>query len=93
MAEVLTMREVMDRWNALKALPADHPESLTGYERNSDDDGWNIYWGGYGYWIQDADLKTEKDLFRFIDHVGQKSWKGMTGQRLSKFIMDCVCRI
>lgn len=91
--EVLSMGEIIDRLALAHSLPADHPDSPTGFARNSDDNGWDIYWGGYGYWLTDADLRTPAQLFHWIDHLGGKNWKGMTGQRLAKFIGACRARM
>lgn len=84
--EIKSMGEVMDGLLVKMALPADHPDSLTGFERNSDDDGWDIYWGGYGYWILDSDISSDSAIFSWIEHLGGKNWKGMTGQRLASWI-------
>lgn len=81
-----TIGEVLNDLAERHALPADHPDSPTGYERNSDDNGWDIYWGGYGYWIMDSDLSSDSAIFRWIEHLGEKNWKGMTGQRLASWI-------
>lgn len=91
--EIKTFGEVIQGMSDLLALPADHPENPNGFERNSDDNGWDIYWGGYGYWIVDSDIRSDDQIFHWIEHLGGKNWKGMTGQRLANWIGAVRARI
>lgn len=76
-----------------EALPVEHIEHPRGYVRDDKCGGWELWWGGYLYWIEDARLKSENDLLSWVHHVSGKGWEGCTAARVGEFIEDVMSHI
>lgn len=81
------MSAEIERKEALPVTDLSHPR---GYVRDDECKGWEIWWGGYLYWIEDDRLKTENDLLSWLHHVSSKGWKGCTPDRIGEFIEDVM---
>lgn len=67
-------------------LPYSDPLHPRGFFRDRQIGGWELWWGGYQYWIEDDRMKDERDLLRWLEHLGRKDWPGMTTPRAARFI-------
>lgn len=74
-----------------ESLPLTDPENPYGFERDDENGGWDIWWGGYEYFLQDAQVATPMLLLSLVHHMGEKEWEGATSYRIAQFI-DAVSR-
>jgi 5-methylcytosine-specific restriction endonuclease McrA len=51
----------------------------------------HLYWGGYDYELDLADIRTPMDLLRILSHVATKEWELSTGYRIHRLI-ERICR-
>lgn len=88
----LDFAQVAAERQRLEALPiqcGDHPR---GFERDDVHQGWSIWWGGYEYFIEDERLQSPTHLLRWVDHLGRKTWRGMTPARIARFVNAVASR-
>lgn len=45
-----------------------------------------LYWGGYGYDYDLSDIRRPEDLLWFLLHVGKKTWRHSSAQRIAALI-------
>lgn len=51
----------------------------------------DVWWGGYEYSIKLDRITTPMDILQWLNHIGGKQWRGMTGPRVAEFI-DAIAR-
>lgn len=89
MADLLPMLdfEAMEKDRLRReALPVHDSEHPRGFERDDDCGGWDIWWGGYCYFIEDDRIATQSELLGWIEHLGEKTWEGLTPIRIARLI-------
>lgn len=79
-------KELEEEERKIRELPPSDPEHPRGYARDDEVGGWSLWWGGYDYFIEDGRMQNASDLVDWIEHVGEKTWIGMTPDKLSYFI-------
>jgi len=62
---------------------AAHPH---GFLRDEENAGFDIWWGGYPYWVEDEQISTPEQLLWKLHHLMKKDWENMTPLRASRFI-------
>ena len=80
-------RFVRENFDTIAAQPL--PPRL--FDFDADGNWVNIHWGGYCYEIEMSCIKTPEQLLGWVHHLGQKSWKDTTPERMSAFI-QAICK-
>lgn len=68
---------------------SDIPDRTPGFD--FDGEFWTLHWGNYPYEIDRRDMREPKDLLRWIDHLCEKTWRGMTPIRI-RMLINSVCQ-
>ena len=87
------IRLLQEEERKARDLPASDPDHPFGFEFDREDQIWTIWWGGYEYWFQHADVDTPEKLLNWIEHLTEKEWEGMTVYKLNRFIASARSRM
>lgn len=52
----------------------------------------HVYWGGYDYEVDLAEVGTPLQLLQWVSHIAEKEWELTTGYRVARLI-ESVCRV
>lgn len=77
---------VIERDRKIEELEPSDPKHPLGYARDDDVGGWDIWWGGYEYFIDDARLRDTNDLLSWIEQICEKDWEGTTPGKIGDWI-------
>ena len=83
---IIDLAEIEREYDRVEALPPTDPESPTGFSRDDVNNGFDLFWGYYAYWVEDSRIGTPEDLLWTIHHLAKKGWGNMTPRRISRFI-------
>lgn len=75
-----------ERERLIRELHPRDPAHPLGFKFDEEYQGFDIYWGGYEYFVPLDELRTPEDLLWKLHHLGKKTWKGMTPHKIGKLI-------
>lgn len=77
-----------DFYRKLQLSPK-HPDHPYGFAFDQENDGWEIYWGGYTYWLDRQRTVEPLDALATIESIAQKwSSPGTTSEKVGALIRD-----
>ena len=90
--DFFSITEISDRLSAEAAWQATIPVHDVKHKRMFEVDGSfvTLYWGGYGYDYDLANIRRPEDLLWFLIHIGKKTWRHSSPSKIAALI-DEVC--